>query len=150
MPFISEALDKVREYSDTYRHPDRDPLEISDEYDLFPSIGTDDPACSGWPDTYPKANRQGVYLISDKDRKLLYVGKASLGNTLGARLSSYFSYDADGKSCKIIHKSNWSEDPRFLITVVVPSEAAFEAPSLEEFLITSFRGDLPDNELGTK
>ena len=44
----------------------------------------------------------------------------------------------------------WSKDPRYLITIAVPAGMAFEAPAVEEYLITRYANDLPDNTQGTK
>jgi len=148
MPTISEVLITIRAYSEKYRHPDRPLLEVSEKYDLFPSKNIDDGSCIGWPSRYPYADRAGVYLICDKDERVLYVGKASLTSTLGARLGHYFRYAPDGVSCCLNKEHEWSKVPRYLVTVAVPCDMAFEAPALEEFLITKYENDLPNNTLG--
>lgn len=147
MPTLSEVFITISRYSEKYRHTDCPLLEISEKYDLFPSKNVDGDNCLGWPDTFPFAARQGVYLISDENERVLYVGKASLNQTLGIRLSSYFKYGPD-QSCHINDK--WSKDPRYLITIAVPVDMAFEAPAVEEYLIKIYADDLPDNTQGTK
>jgi hypothetical protein len=146
MPNELTVLEKVNEYSDTYRNPGLTPFKISDRYSFFPSENTPDPK---WPQPYPNGKRQGVYLIFDEDMSLLYVGKASMSNTLESRLSAYFTYEADKKSCRILKEETWSKRPRYLITIAVPDGSSFEAPALEEFLIKSFGNELPDNKIGT-
>jgi hypothetical protein len=75
---------------------------------------------------------------------VLYVGKASMSNILAARLSSYFGYGKE-KTCRVFH-DNWKNKPRFVITVAVPDNLIFEAPSLEEFLIRELKPG--DNMVG--
>ena len=147
VPFIKEVKSRIDEYQALYHSEKLKPLEISDEYDLFPAKEGDS-INNGWPNTYPNSERQGIYLILSENHKLLYVGKASMGNTIGGRLGSYFMYDDDRKSCKIRH--TWTKKPKYIITVAVPMEAPFEAPALEEYLISSFKGDLPDNFMGAR
>ena len=147
MPNVTAVLERVKEYSDTYRKPGLAPFEVSDSYSLFPVNETPDPK---WPQPYPSGKRQGVYLIFDETMNLLYVGKASMSNTMESRLSAYFSYDSDKKTCKVKKQETWSAKPRFLITIAVPPDSSFEAPALEEFLIKSFGDELPDNKVGTR
>ena len=80
---------------------------------------------------------------------LLYVGKASMWNSLEKRLASYFTYETDKKSCKVIKHETWSKRPCYVVTIAVPEGCSFEAPTLEEFLIKSFGSELPDNRIGT-
>ena len=78
----------------------------------------------------------------DGDLNLLYVGKAS---TLGTRLGAYCAYAPDN-SCRFKHEGYWSSRPRYLLTVGVPDEMAWEAAGLEEYLIREL--DPQDNVLG--
>jgi len=100
-----------------------------------------------WPEEWPNAGRSGVYLIFGEDRDLLYVGKASMSNSLGARLSSYFGYDENKVHCKVCHKS-WHKKPCYIVSVAVPENMLFEAPALEEFLISKL--PIPENTRGRK
>ena len=120
----------VREYAEHHRHPERPSLEVAPIYDLFPAEAQSDHA---WPDQWPHASRKGVYIIMDEQLNVLYVGKASFENTIGARLGSYFAFATD-RACKIVDE-NWSAPPRYVSSVAVPDDSAFEAPALEEYLI---------------
>jgi excinuclease UvrABC nuclease subunit len=76
-----------------------------------------------------------------------YVGKASMGNCIGSRLSSYFGYESEtDRRCKIYHREGWTEKPRYVMCVAVPEDSPFEAPALEEFLIRELAP--PDNKRG--
>ena len=142
---LQDARNKIEQYQEKYRNANLPNFEISDVYDLFP----DEKSKSNrpkWSDTWPNADRQGVSLMLDDNLLLLYIGKVSLSNTFGGRFTGYFCYD-DNKKCKPIH-SNWSQMPKYVVPVAVPRGMAFEAPALEEYLITEFKGRLPDNKLG--
>jgi len=141
---IEKLLTALAEYQKKYRHPSSPALEIESEYCLFPDSSFNG---KSWPDTYPHAGRAGVYIVLDQARTVLYVGKASFTNTLGSRLGSYFCYDADGKTCSI--QDNWSANPHYLVIVATPEGMEFEAPAIEEYLITKFGENLPDNKIGT-
>lgn len=142
---IETVLHEVKEYSSKYRHPSLPQFIVSELYDLFP-----DPSCSDllkWPHPYPQAENQGVYLIMSEQKSVLYIGKASMNNTLGSRISSYFSYTQDKKACQV-KSLDWSEKPRFICTIAVPDKMSFEAPALEEYLIKKFSRELSDNTIG--
>ena len=150
MPTIRGVIKSIGMYSKKYRHPGCPSFDISQKYDLFPSKNIDGNSGMGWPEEYPYADRQGVYLICNKNKQVLYIGKASLTHTLGARLGHYFKYAPGRKSCCVNKDHVWSNKPRYLVTVAVPCDMAFEAPALEEYLITKYKNDLPDNTQGTK
>jgi len=82
VPTLLDVRTKIRLYNKKYRHPDNRPLEISKKYDLFPSRKIESSNFIGWPSQYPHADRQGVYLICDKNQQVLYIGKVSFKNTL--------------------------------------------------------------------
>jgi hypothetical protein len=121
----------IEEYSSKYRGFGLPDLEMSDLYDLFPA-GDHSNSNKAWPAKWPMAEKPGVYFFFDDDLQLLYVGKASMNNTLGARLSSYCGYAAD-RSCQLKH--SWSRKPRFVTVIGLNDDLRFEAPALEEFLI---------------
>lgn len=149
MATLNDALETIDYYIKTYRKPNLPQLDISGLYDLFPGEMNklDVQVSEFWPESYPYGDRKGIYLVLNEQLKLLYVGKASLGSCIGNRLNSYFGYD-ENKKCKLKH-STWSERPRFLMTIAVPIDLGFEAPALEEFFLTTFTNDLPDNQRGT-
>jgi hypothetical protein len=119
----------LKEYQETYRHPNLPHLECSELYALFPEETTP-LAKTYWPATWPHCGRAGVYLIYTKTGKLLYVGKAWV---IGRRLSNYFQYEGQTKTCRIV--DDWRESPMYVAVVAVPNESVFEAAALEEFLI---------------
>lgn len=133
-------------YQDTYRSARLAPFEISGSYWLFPGADTPSPK---WPEPYPFTDRAGIYLIFASSEDLLYIGKASMNNSIGARLGEYFGSDNDLKTCKVKNSSGWTLEPHSFITVAVPIDCSFEAPALEEFLIKRFGKLLPDNTVGT-
>jgi hypothetical protein len=124
----------IAAYHRDHRHPSKSSLELSGLFDLYP----DRPNFSGrlidgrWPEKWPNADKKGVYIMFDEKMRLLYVGKASMNNTIGSRLCEWFVYDSD-RACK--PKGVWKTVPRFLATVGFPGETSFEAPGLEEYLI---------------
>jgi hypothetical protein len=125
----------LEEYQAKYRRPGLPELELSGLYALFPEQG---PPAAGlawrWPDPWPNGWRKGVYLLFNGSGRLLYVGKASMNNFIGSRLSSHFHTDHSTKACKVA-APGWSEQPVYLATLAVPEEMSFEAPALEEYLI---------------
>ena len=134
---LGDLLSAVREYDENYRSAKMGKLEISEPYDMAPEKGETRIPCDGkWPDMWPYASRAGIYAFIDKNLEVVYVGKASLRSTLGARVSSYCGYATD-RSCQMYHR--WTSLPRYLVTVAVPEDTPFEAPALEEFLISKLQ-----------
>lgn len=85
---------------------------------------------------WQNADKPGLYFLFDQTQKLLYIGKASFGSNIGVRIGERFS----SKDCSCI-------DPRFeavtcLATIALPRDRAFEAPSIEEFLISHIKPQL--------
>ncbi len=117
----------VGTYEREYRNPERAkryPFVTNRLYDLPKE----------WKTTsFPDADGPGVYVFYDEDEKLSYVGKASWSNTLGNRIASYFkSHPEQGIVPRSGH--SWKRMPRYVQTISVQQH--FEAPSLEEFLIS--------------
>jgi hypothetical protein len=140
---VQPALDA---YHNTYRNPTLKRLRLSDLYALFPSTASSHgfkPAGS-WPGVWPNVDNPGVYLVFDANLKVLYVGKASLTQNFGTRLAEYFQYEKSTGSCEV--RGGWSRRPEYVGTI--PVEAAFEAPSLEEYLIQELCPS--DNTVGRK
>ena len=76
------------------------------------------------------ADKQGLYFLFDSGGTLQYIGKASFNSNIGVRLGERFS----SKDCRCL-------DSRFssvsmLATIALPKNRAFEASSIEEYLIT--------------
>lgn len=126
---LQEVLELVNEYSEKYRHPNLAKFEISGLYDLYPDLHTVQFCSSKWPDVWEHCGNCGVYFFTDDNLEVIYIGKAS---HFGYRFGSYFMY-GENKKCQL--KDSRISDPRFVITVAIPSETSFESPALEEFLI---------------
>jgi hypothetical protein len=122
-------------YEAEHRHPNRAPFQIGPVVHLFPdtslTVATEE--TSPWTAPWPFAERAGVYLIYSVDRQLLYIGKASMGQSVGKRL--YCHFGGNVKEC-VYNQSGWKPPPRFVVIVAVPEDSPWEAPALEEFLIS--------------
>jgi len=101
-------------------------FRISERYDLNRQ----------WNETLPDARDTGCYIFYDADMRLLYIGKSSLRNTLGSRVSSYFGNDPVSGGALPKHEG-WTLPPAYLQTIKV--NFAYEAPSLEEYLIETLQ-----------
>jgi hypothetical protein len=111
-------------------------------YALFPEEGRADFVESRWNEPFPNADRKGVYLIFSRTGMLLYVGKASMGASIGGRLGTYF---AGKNECRLLF-TDWTERPTYIATIAVPQGLGFEAAALEEYLIKNLKPC--DNNLG--
>jgi len=131
------------EYQEKYRRAGLSALELRGMYALFPEEGVADFVESHWDDPYPNADREGVYLMFGRSGTLLFVGKASMGATIGGRLGTYF---AGKKECRLL-STDWTERPTYVATIAVAEGMSFEAPALEEYLIQRLAPC--DNKLGT-
>ena len=102
-------------------------LEISDLYDLD----------KDWTNSYPNASLPGIYVFFDEIGDLLYIGKVSRKNVLGKRLSAYFGHDDKG-GWKLHKPHEWEQYgcPKYICTIPLPVDRSFEAPSIEEYLIS--------------
>lgn len=134
MTSIEDVSNKIREYSARFRNPDLEQICRGEIYCLKKE-SSDSPEL-GWPDTWPQANRRGVYAIVSDDR-VLYIGKASQ-QPIGHRLSSYFRY-GEARECTTVAGHNWTHDPTHVVTWAVPDSSPFEASSLEEYLIIELK-----------
>lgn len=123
MTGASELAAKIREYADRYAL--KLPKPLSEPYDLTRQWKTD---------SFPHADHPGCYFIFDADGDLLYIGKASLRSTVGRRLATYFLWN--GKEVDPKH-DGWTKTPSHIRTQ--PVAKAYEAASMEEFLITELQ-----------
>lgn len=100
-------------------------LEVSEPFD------TNNPwSHSPWPNN----GRPGVYIFADENNRVLYIGKASV--TISSRLSAYWCKGKNGET----KPKDWkSENIRYVYTIGIPNDRAFEAPSIEEFLISQLK-----------
>lgn len=146
MTGYTKIVKEINRFVTKFRKRSLPALEIGQLYDLSPEKGNSKKQAKlKWPDDWANSDRAGVYIFFNEDLNILYIGKASMYNSLGYRLSDYFRYNRKTKRCKIKH-SNWSEPPRYVLTVAVPTDMSFEAPALEEYLITKTQPK--DNDRG--
>lgn len=138
---INKLIEKVKDYVGTFRKSGMDEFEISEPYNLFPKEAKTIPTQLQWPDTWPNSGKAGVYAIFSTDGSIVYIGKSSMNSFLGARLSNYFGYAPDKKSC-MIKGGDWSIHPEFIVTIGVPDSMTWEAPALEEYLIQQLNPEL--------
>ena len=145
---MNDLEEAVLEYSFSFRHPNRSPIDISERYELFPVSQPVNANEAKWPNGYPFADKFGVYVMYSKEMELIYIGKASIGY-LGSRVSAYFGYlEPRNRSsgCKI--RDEWSKDPYYIYCLAVPDDSPFEAAALEEYLIGIFQP--PENKTGIR
>lgn len=126
----------MSEFISRYRRADFESLAISSPVDLYPSrqLPSGISPKTSWENNWPFAENAGVYMLYSESFELLYVGKTSMNQCLGKRLAAHF-----GSGMRCIPKADWLVPVRFVINIAVPKEMSFEAPALEEFLITRLR-----------
>jgi len=78
--------------------------------------------------SWPSNESAGVYVFLDSNKNITYIGKASFGNCIGGRLNSRFDTRWNPKKPQ-------SEGCKYITTIALPDEAAFEASAIEEFLL---------------
>ena len=132
MAKLDEVLKLVRLYEEKYRHPNLTPFLVSSKYDLFPENENME---NCWPQCYPYVDRPGVYLITNDKDNVLYIGKSSIA--ICGSLGSYFCYDGERK-CRV-RSPYWSTSPKYIVSIAVPFDSAFEWAALEEFLLANVR-----------
>jgi len=81
-------------------------------------------------ESWPFGDSPGCYLFYDENMGLLYIGKASNKNVIAGRVYSYFRTQGLDQ---LEPRHAWLRPPRYIQTIKV--HKAYEAPSLEEFLI---------------
>jgi hypothetical protein len=111
---------KLNDFQSLYPRPGIEKLNV-EWYDLQ----------TDWPKPWPSGSLPGVYIFLDPDENLLYIGKASSGRRIKTRLRAYYR-DNQG-SCLIKGKAKGS---RYVGLLTLPSNRGFEAPAIEEYLIT--------------
>ncbi|RBP50760.1 hypothetical protein [Arenicella xantha] len=127
-------------YCETYRHSSLEAFKRSELIDLFPEkSGASSLVGSTWVDPWPYLDEAGVYAFLTSSLEVFYIGKASMGNGLGYRVNSYCTYaDKLRTTCKLRHE--WENfDVRYVYMIVVPDTSRFEAPALEEYLLSKIK-----------
>lgn len=103
-------------------------------YNISTDSTTCDLASDSWKNgTIPFATDAGCYLFYSESGDLLYIGKASLMSSLGARIASYYGRAPDYP----LKHSGWTSSPSYLL--IVKMNEPWEAPSLEEYLIAKLQ-----------
>ena len=126
---VQHALDKLNK---EFPRPNLT-LEMTDVYDLE----------KDWNKYYPGVGSPGVYFFADENGETQYIGKSS--SELGKRLGDYWK-DGNGKA---VPKNDKSKGVRYIAAITVPEDRAFEAPSIEEWLIWKIKPKPPGNKVGT-
>jgi hypothetical protein len=121
---VDDLRSCLTELNEKYPRPGMAPLALSELCD-----STD----SALP--WPHAGNPGVYALFDANRELLYIGKASCNRTLGQRLRAHFNKNGAAKSQAFASVG-------YIATIPVPTDRAFEAPAIEEFLIARLNPSL--------
>lgn len=141
---MGEAIVTVRklqaaidEYCKKWRKPGLSEIKLSAVYDLIDDWNDGNP--------WPNPGDTGIYAILDANKKLLYLGKASMGSSIAKRLSAWFKYRPD-RSFRTNPRHTWNHKPFFVVSAAVDKEAPWEASALEEFLIHKL--DPPENSKG--
>lgn len=120
---FDKVLDAVQRLNDVAPRPNMEPLSVSEAYDLE----------SDWPSkSWYGATKPGVYIFVDSKGEVLYIGKASCGRNIGNRLSAYWRHSPERKAAP---KDDIAKGVRYVLTVTVDREFAFEVPAIEEWLI---------------
>jgi len=82
--------------------------------------------------TFPNSSDPGVYaLIHEDGSEVLRIGKA---RCLGCRLGAYFMWEDKTAGKGMVKHPDYSK-ARYIITVRVPTDRAFEAHSIEGYLL---------------
>src|SRR5437660_1185859 len=118
-PNEADVRANVRKYCERYHIP---PFTISELH----VIGTLLRDTLQWP----QGDSPGCYAIYCEQMGLLYVGKVSNAGAMAHRLSKHFRTQDLGRPEM---QGSWPRMPHYVQTIKV--HEAFEAPSLEEFLI---------------
>jgi len=80
--------------------------------------------------SWTNGDRPGVYIFLDSNENLLYIGKASSGRDLKARLRGYFYRNGVHKN-----KKHGADKTQYVGLLALPEDHGFEAPAIEEWLI---------------
>jgi hypothetical protein len=129
MPTLQAFRDAIAKLNEILPRPGL-VLAVSETYDLHTQFATE----------FPNSKDPGVYaLVAADGIEVLRIGKAQ---ELGFRLGAYFMW-ASRELGRGKEKHPDYERVRYIVTVPLPINRAFEASSVEEFLFREFRGSPP-------
>jgi excinuclease UvrABC nuclease subunit len=129
MATLNDLKREVNKLNHNFPRPGIPHLSVSTLFDLR----------TQYSQKWPNAEFPGVYILFDKNKEVLLIGKASCSRTLGDRLGEKLRWK-DKKIGKGGHLNN--PDIRYLATIRVPIDNAFEAPAIEEYLLKKLRPSL--------
>ena len=132
MPDLFALVGTLRELNEKYPRPGLPPLEMSPPYDIQLDFSK----------SFPNAEKPGVYILLDENKNVLRIGKASCKRILGQRLNDYFGW-AEGRKGGVARDERF-KTVRYIVTIPVPLDRAFEAPAVEEYLIDQLEPELND------
>jgi hypothetical protein len=81
MSTLADVSRTIKELNEKFPRPGIS-LVVSNIYDLRTSFAS----------SYPNVSQPGIYVMMDSHGKVLRIGKASCGRTLGDRLGDYFKW----------------------------------------------------------
>jgi excinuclease UvrABC nuclease subunit len=120
-PTIQDFRDTIENLNARFPRPGIT-LTTSERYDVYKDYAR----------TFPNSDSPGVYaLIHENESEVLRIGKA---RCLGYRLGAYFRW-ADKEAGKGMEKHPDYSKARYIVTVPVAADRAFEAHSVEGFLL---------------
>jgi hypothetical protein len=131
MTMLEDLQRMLAEFNRDYPRPGLPPLVLSEPYDLI----------EHWQRkmTWPSSNLPGIYVVCDGAFRVWYIGKSSWGSNIGSRLGAHFKNGAD-KLAESRYQ-DWREAKlRYVLTIGLPPAHSFEAPAIEEYLVTRSHG----------
>ncbi len=129
MPTLKDFQDAIVTLNNTFPRPGL-VLAVGQLYDLHTQYATQ----------FPDSESPGVYaLVADDRKEVLRIGKAQ---RLGLRFGAYFMW-VNREQGHGGAKYPGYDKIRYLVTVPLPVDRAFEASSIEEFLFRQFRESEP-------
>jgi hypothetical protein len=130
MKHLSDLHKAIDIFNEEYPRPGIKPIGLSERYDIRKDFLNR---------SYPNSDFPGVYILFDENMNILRIGKASCDRALGSRLSDYFEYGPDKEG---VAKDSDYKVVRYLMTIGLSKDRAFEAPAIEEYLIGKLDSDL--------
>lgn len=119
---LDDLMAVLMEFNGQLPRPGLGPLVLSHEVSL-----------TSKDEYWPHATLPGVYVMYTVKHRLVYIGKASLGSTMGVRLHSHLQ-----KVNAANAEPQW-RDAAFARSIPLPRAHAFEAAAIEEYMLGRLR-----------